>query len=134
MPQSSSFTRSKGLAMLQCKCPRCQTGKMFLYPATNVSKFTEMYEVCPSCNLRFEIEPGFFWGAMYVSYFITTGMMLVTSAVLYLLFNDPGLWWYVGAITGIVIITMPWIYRYSRVLMLYLFSPVRFDKNHTPER
>ena len=91
----------------------------------------KMHETCSICNLRFEIEPGFFWGAMYVSYAITTGLMLVTLGILWLGFNDPEFWIYVVSIIGVVLITLPWVFRYSRMFMLYLFSPLRFDKNYT---
>lgn len=107
---------------------------MFKHPATDLKRFMEMHEFCPTCGLRFEIEPGFFWGAMYVSYALTTGIMLVTCGILLLGFNDPDFWVYVVSITGIVLVTLPWIFRYSRVLMLYLFSPVRFDKNALKEQ
>lgn len=125
---SDQFTPSKGLSLLQCKCPRCQTGKMFKYSASNLRRFTDMHETCPVCGLRFEIEPGFFWGAMYVSYAMTTGMMLVLGALVFLLGHDPDFWVYIAVICGSVILCTPLLYRYARVIMLYLFSPVRFDK------
>ena len=29
---------------------------------------------CSHCNLKYEIEPGFFYGAMYVSYALAIGL------------------------------------------------------------
>jgi uncharacterized protein (DUF983 family) len=129
MTSSYKFTPNRGLAMLQCKCPKCQSGDMFKYPSTDLKRFMQMHEFCPACGLRFEIEPGFFWGAMYVSYALTTGLMLVTCGILLWGFNDPALWVYMVSIISIVLISLPWTFRYSRMLMIYLFSPVRFDKN-----
>ena len=40
--------------------------------------FPKMHERCPTCGLKFEREPGYFLGAMYVSY----GLALVTIVVL----------------------------------------------------
>lgn len=130
MPTQAKYTASKGVAMLQCKCARCQTGNMFKAPATDLKHFMQMNETCENCGLRFEIEPGFFWGAMYVSYALTTGLMLVTCGTLLFGFNDPDFWVYVASIVGIVFITLPWVFRYSRMLMVYLFSPIRFDKSY----
>jgi len=127
---SNTFTEGKALALFQEKCPRCQTGKMFKYPATNLGKFTDMNEKCSNCNLHFEIEPGFYWGAMYVSYAITTGMMLVLGTLTYLIGKNPDFWIYITVICGSIILSAPLVYRYSRVLMLYFFSPIRFDKKH----
>jgi uncharacterized protein (DUF983 family) len=129
MPTSNKYTPTQGLAMLQCKCPQCRSGNMFKFPALDLKRFTQMNEFCPVCKLRFEIEPGFFWGAMYVSYALTTGFMLVTCGILLWVFNDPDMWVYVMSIIGIVFISLPWTFRYSRMLMLYLFSPIRFNKD-----
>jgi hypothetical protein len=106
---------------------------MFKYNSYNLGKFTEMNETCSVCGLRFEIEPGFFWGAMYVSYAITTGMMLVLGALTYLIGKDPDFWVYATVIFGAVILSAPPVYRYSRVLMLYFFSPIRFDEKYVKQ-
>ena len=131
---SGTYTSGKGLSLLHGKCPRCQSGKMFKYHAFNLQKFTEMNDDCSVCGLHFEIEPGFFWGAMYISYTITTGMMLVLGALTYLIGNNPNFWWYVGIICGTVILSTTLLYRYSRVLMLYLFSSVHFDEKYVTKK
>jgi hypothetical protein len=41
---------------------------MFKYPASDLRRATQMHQDCPHCGFHFEIEPGFFWGAMYISY------------------------------------------------------------------
>ncbi len=125
---SDTYIKSKFLSIIQEKCPRCQSGNMFIYKASNLKKFTDMYEKCPHCKLHFEIEPGFYWGAMYVSYAITTGMMLVLGTLTYLIGNNPDFWVYIGIICGSVIISAPFVYRISRVLMLHFFSPIQFKK------
>ncbi|MBP9185647.1 MAG: DUF983 domain-containing protein [Bacteroidia bacterium] len=126
--QKNKFIENKTLALMACKCPRCQSGDMFQTKATNLNGFTKMNEFCPVCEVRFEIEPGFFWGAMYVSYSITTAFMLVTCGILLWGFNDPEFWVYVVSIIGIVLLTLPWVFRYSRVLLLYFISPLKFDR------
>ena len=127
MPEK--YSPNKTISLLKCKCPRCQSGNIFKFGAYNLSKFTEMNDVCPVCKLRFEIEPGFFWGAMYVSYVITTGMFLILGTLTYLIGNNPDFWAYMFVICGTVIFTSPMVYRYSRALMLYVFSPIHFDKS-----
>ncbi|MDQ4141430.1 MAG: hypothetical protein M3142_13045 [Bacteroidota bacterium] len=51
-------------AILQAKCPRCRRGNMFSHSALHLTKFDKMPECCPVCQLRYEIEVGFYWGAM----------------------------------------------------------------------
>jgi uncharacterized protein (DUF983 family) len=123
------LTSNKGMAILQGKCPRCQSGKMFKHNAIGTG-FMEMFTDCPICNLHFEIEPGFFWGAMYVSYAITVAIMLVLGIGTLILLNDPDFWVYIGIIIPAFIIASPFTYRYSRILMIYLFSPIRFEEKY----
>jgi len=121
------YEPSKGLSIIKCKCPRCQSGDMFLSGALT-KKFMAMNHECPHCKLLFEIEPGFFWGAMYISYAFTTGIMLVMGALVYFIGNNPDTWIYLSFIIGSFLLLTPFTYRYARVLMIHLFSPIRFDK------
>ncbi|MCU0442306.1 MAG: DUF983 domain-containing protein [Bacteroidia bacterium] len=123
------LTPHKGLAILQGKCPRCQSGKMFKHNAMSTG-FMQMFGDCPVCQLHFEIEPGFFWGAMYVSYAITVAIMLILGIGTLILLNDPDFWVYIGIIIPAFILASPFTYRYSRILMIYLFSPIRFEEKY----
>ena len=87
-----------------------------------------MHENCPSCDQKFEVEPGFFIGAMYVSYAMSVGLFLTVGLVLYYLFNDPELWVYLLVVTSLVVILLPFIFRYSRVLYLYWFGGVSYQQ------
>jgi len=127
---SDKYIHGKALSIFHEKCPRCQSGNMFKSKATNLAKFTDMNEKCSVCNLHFEIEPGFYWGAMYVSYGITTGMMLVLGTLTYLIGHNPDFWVYIGIICGTVILSAPWVYRFSRVILLHFISSVKFDKKY----
>lgn len=88
----------------------------------------QMHSECPHCRLRFEIEPGFFWGSMYISYAITVGLMLVLGGAVYFIGKNPDSWVYLTVIISAFVLISPLTYRYSRVLMIYLFSPIRFKK------
>lgn len=126
----NNYEPSKGLAILKAKCPQCQSGKMFKKSALKLNSFTEMFDTCSVCGLKYEVEPGFFWGAMYVSYGITTGMMLVIGALVYIISgHEARFWGYIIPIFLAMSSSIPFTYRYSRVLMLYYFSPVRFNKD-----
>lgn len=87
-----------------------------------------MDETCKVCGLKYEVEPGFFWGAMYVSYALTVGIMLFVGGLVYWISNaEAGFWGYIIPIISMLIISSPLTYRYARVLMLALFSPVSFN-------
>lgn len=121
-------------AMLQAKCPRCREGDMFQCSLFNITRFSKMHQTCPDCHQKFEVEPGFFIGAMYVSYAMSVGLFLITGLVLYHLFDDPELWVYLTVITILVIVLLPFLYRYSRVLYLYWFGGVHYRQKHKTTR
>ena len=116
-------------ALVACKCPKCRKGSMFTHTAYNLSHLGDMPERCSVCDLRFEIEPGFFWGAMYISYAMTVGISIILSLVLWWYAGNPSIWTYGAIIGGFLIVVSPLMLRYSRVLMLYLFGSITYDKN-----
>ncbi|MEP0987230.1 DUF983 domain-containing protein [Ekhidna sp.] len=106
--------------VFKAKCPRCKEGEIFTHGPLNIKKMTSMHQNCPNCNLRYEKEPGNFYGAMYVSYGFSTGIFLVTAFILYYFFNDPAVEVYLIAILVTALVLFPFNFRYSRVVFLYL--------------
>ncbi|MDQ3289725.1 MAG: DUF983 domain-containing protein [Bacteroidota bacterium] len=117
-------------AILQTKCPRCRKGNMFLYPALHIAKFDKMPKHCPVCQLHYEIEPGFYWGAMYISYGFSVGIVLIVGVLLYYLASDPPTWVYLTVVSVLIVVSTPILFRYARVIMLYLFGSVSYDPRY----
>ncbi|WP_084549221.1 DUF983 domain-containing protein [Hymenobacter psychrotolerans] len=88
-----------------------------------------MPEVCPVCGQPPEPEPGFYYGAMFVSYAFSVAIFAVTAAALYFLFGDPEIWVYVVVVGLTAMLFTPLSVRYSRMLMLYLFGGVDYQPN-----
>jgi hypothetical protein len=84
-----------------------------------------MHESCPHCGVRLEPEPGFYQGAMYVSYGFTVICIIVLYLLLHFLFR-PGEWVTIGIIIAILFALAPVNYRYSRIVFLYLFGGIKF--------
>ncbi|WP_400193988.1 DUF983 domain-containing protein [Hymenobacter sp. B81] len=119
---------SSALALLALRCPRCHEGPLFSHAAFS-TKFAEMPKHCPVCEQAYEPEPGFYWGAMFVSYGFTVAIFAISGVLLYYLAGDPPLWAYVVTVGLAALITTPLVLRYSRALMLYLFGGVRYEPN-----
>jgi hypothetical protein len=81
-----------------------------------------MHEHCPSCNLRYEVEPGFFYGAMYISYAFTVGIMLVGGIFVFNVLNDPFRRWAMLYRLPFSLIMVPFNFRTARVLFIHWFS------------
>jgi uncharacterized protein (DUF983 family) len=88
---------------------------------------------CLHCGVRFEKEPGFFFGAMFVSYAINVAILIITFCLLYFVFNDPALWVYIVTVPTLVVLLLPLIFRFSRTLYLYGVGDIRYD-NHYAEK
>ncbi len=111
-------------ALLKGKCPRCREGEMFSHGAYNLKKFSLMNEYCPHCGVRLEPEPGFYQGAMYVSYGFTVAILVILSVILFFAGN-PSEWTAITIIITVMLILAPLNYRYSRIVYLYLFGGLR---------
>ncbi len=120
---------TKGNAILHGKCPRCRRGNMFPYSAYNLPKFFKMNEDCPVCGLHFEREPGFFFGAMYISYAFSVAIFTTVGVALTVL-GDFSLSTYFIGIGGSVLLLLPLSFRYSRILFLHFFGGIDFDRQY----
>ncbi|MDH4057845.1 MAG: DUF983 domain-containing protein [Cyclobacteriaceae bacterium] len=85
-----------------------------------------MNDSCPSCKVRFEPEPGFYQGAMFVGYALTVALITTLSAAMYLLGN-PSVIVYMSVVIASSILVAPLNYRYSRIIYLYLFGGIKYD-------
>jgi uncharacterized protein (DUF983 family) len=113
-------------SFLACKCQKCRTGKVFKTSVFHPFRFSDAYDNCPKCGHKFEEEPGYFWGAMYVSYGFSAGLMLVLG-VISINMNWPMSYIYT-IIIPIVILISPFSFRYSRMVMLYFISKTKFSE------
>ena len=122
MPNSSKLT-----AMVNARCPHCHDGRLFKFKWWNVFNFAQMHENCPSCGVRYEVEPGFFFGAMYLSYAFSVGIMLVGGILVFNFLNDPPAMGYVVPITTVSLLLVPFNFRTARVLFIHWFSGFNYD-------
>jgi uncharacterized protein (DUF983 family) len=97
--------------VLRQRCPRCFRGPIF-------RRLLLIHRQCPVCGLKFEREPGYFTGAMYVSY----GIGILTTAAVYitLLVLGQSLWLIGAILLAQVVVQMPVVFQYSRVIWLHV--------------
>lgn len=129
MKPATSAVASTGMALLKLRCPRCHTGPLFTHPALS-TKFMAMPPECPVCHQTYEPEPGFYYGAMYISSGFSTGILLAVGFLLFYLADDPPLWVYIMAVAAAVLAVTPLLFRYARAVMLYGFGGARFDPRY----
>ncbi len=108
------------------KCPRCNEGDFFeeksIFKFKNLMKLNEN---CDHCDLKYMMEPSFYYGAMYVNYGITVGIAIITFVlakfVIGLSLNNSFF-----SIIGVLILLTPVTIRLARLLWINLF--VNYDK------
>ncbi|MDB3874977.1 DUF983 domain-containing protein [Flavobacteriaceae bacterium] len=106
------------------KCPRCNKGKFWKSNNPYYNLFLnggENHSHCLNCDLKFEIEPGFFYGAMYISYGLGIGigsLILIISLAVFQMKNI----FLLSLIIGIsILILAPVNYFLSRLIWLNTF-------------
>jgi uncharacterized protein (DUF983 family) len=94
------------------RCPQCRRGQVFQSGLT-------MNEVCPVCGLRFGREPGYFLGAMYISYPLSVILLGLWMLLLHLLWPELRLEFVTLLALLLYLPFVPAVFRYSRVLWIY---------------
>lgn len=115
-------------SMVANKCPRCHKGKMFeINNPYNYKRGLKMNNVCSRCQLNFNPEPWYYFGAMYVSYALMVGLGV--------------LWWIGFSLSGdyafsiffislalLILAVSPLTFRWSRAIWLNFF--IRYNKEY----
>ncbi|TNE56220.1 MAG: DUF983 domain-containing protein [Bacteroidetes bacterium] len=110
-------------SILKGKCPVCLKGDVFKSSkAYRIREFDKMHENCSHCGHKYEIEQGFWYGAMYVSYALTVAISVFCFVVTYLLFPNAHSGVFIGVIAAALILMAPITYRASRMVWMNFFS------------
>ena len=107
-------------------CPKCRSTKMFKEPF-QISDPLNMHERCAVCNQHFTPEPGFYYGAMFLSYILSAWFLLVPAFALVFIFD----WSVNGAmlfVLALAAITYLKFLRFSRSLWIHIV--VKYDKRY----
>ena len=120
----------KGTALnsiLTGSCPKCQEESM--YVVKNPYKLNTIYKMnktCSHCETRYEIEPSFFYGAMYVSYGLTIAIGVAFFVIAKLILGLNIKTTFIVLSIGIVLL-MPITARLARNIYINMF--IHFEKD-----
>lgn len=85
-----------------------------------------MNDRCPACGLVFEREPGYFTGAMYVSYAL--GIIATAPVYFSMLLAGQGAPVILAVTAAVVVVWFPLLFRYSRVIWMHIDRTVNPDE------
>lgn len=115
------------------KCPRCHKGDVFIeknpYKLTTIFKINER---CPHCDLKFEKEPSFFYGAMYASYALTAGWFIVWYVLYATVLSGMDTMTFALLLAFSILVLSPLTLRLSRLLWLNFFF--KYDSNFSKNK
>lgn len=106
--------------ILKEKCPNCGDGEVYVKKA-HFFQLPVMNEKCSSCSYRFEREPGYFLGAMYLSYGLAILQGMITFIILKLVSPDISLFWLISVIISVIVVFSMKNFKLSRILYIYIF-------------
>ena len=107
------------------RCPQCHKGQVFQSKNPYaLDKIFSMHHTCSNCGLKYEKESGFFYGAMYVSYALTSGWF-----ILWFLLQNYLLNWdllnFAIFISVTILLLSPLTIRWSRLIWMNFFFPFK---------
>lgn len=116
---------TKAHSIFLIKCPQCQEENLFKERTFAFKEPFRMRESCPNCQLDFEPEPGFYYGAMFISY-IFMGWFCIGFVALLHWVLDFSLETSFVALIAVVAFFFVYIFRLARSIWLSL--NVKYDK------
>ena len=118
---------SKLYSIANTKCPRCHEGDFFEHKFTfNPSKVTKLHDNCPKCDLKYMMEPSFYYGAMYVNYGIIVGLFVAIFIIAKVILDFTIIQSFIAIIVASLVLA-PVNLRLSRIIWINMF--VAYDKN-----
>lgn len=107
-------------SILHEKCPNCNKSYVY-YPTKSIFHIPKMKVKCDCCSYKFDREPGYFLGAMYISYAIAVFLGIVTFVLLYFLFPNLSFNWIIAILAFVMIATAKKNYKLSRIIYIHIF-------------
>ncbi len=117
---------TKLYSIFKMKCPQCHEGDFFVSSPYDIKKAGEIYECCPNCNLKYSKEPGFYYGAMYVSYALTVALFVTLWVSFNLFFDNVSVGLQIFIIISSTILLTPYLYALSKIIWANFF--IKYDR------
>jgi uncharacterized protein (DUF983 family) len=102
------------------RCPHCREGFVFKQDV-NLFQLPVMNDQCDKCNYRFDREPGYFLGAMYLSYGFAVLQGIITYFLCQAINPSISVFWSILWVMFIILICGRKNYKLSRILYIYIF-------------
>lgn len=113
---------TKLFSVLHFKCPHCHEGEFFKERNPyNLKVMSATYDYCPHCRRKLYIEPGFYYGAMYVSYALAVAHVITLWVARVILGIEPEFWNFIIFVGSTLLLLSPLYYALSKIIWANMF-------------
>ena len=112
---------TKLYSIAKITCPQCHEGKFLVSSVYDLKNMGDVRHECDVCHLKYEREPGFFYGAMYVSYALGVALFVTIWASCNLWFPSFGAWTQIGLVTFFTVVLSPYLFALSKIIWANFF-------------
>ncbi len=113
---------SKLYSILKFKCPHCHEGEFFKSRNPyDLKHFSDIEERCPKCDRSYYLEPGFYYGAMYVSYALGVAHIVTFMVAKAVLGIEAEFWNFIFLVGGTMLVLLPLYFALSKIIWANLF-------------
>ena len=106
--------------ILKEKCPNCLEGNVF-EKTKHFAQLPVMKSRCQTCNYYFDREPGYFLGAMYLSYGLGVLQGILAFLICYFFLKDITTLTTCFIVTGVIALFGIKNYKLSRIIYMHIF-------------
>ncbi len=118
---------SRLFSIFKMKCPRCHEGEFFISHPYDLKKAGDIHQNCSNCGLKYSKEPGFYYGAMYISYALGVALFVTLWTSFNLFFPSVSVGIQITTIISLTILLTPYLYALSKIIWANLF--IKYEHN-----
>lgn len=118
---------TKLYSIFRFKCPRCHSGDFFVSHIYDLSRIGDIHEHCTECGLKYEKEPGFYYGAMYVAYALGVALFVTLWVSFNLFLPTLSVGFQITVIVVSTVVLSPYLYALSKIIWANMF--ISYDKS-----
>lgn len=118
---------SKLYSISHMTCPQCNEGKFLVSHPYDLRHAGDVREYCDVCGLKYSKEPGFYYGAMYVSYALGVALFVTIWTSCNLFFDNVGVWTQIGLVVFFSILLSPYLFALSKIIWANFFIHYKSD-------
>ena len=122
---------SKLYSIFNFKCPHCHEGEFYKSRNPyNPKSMSETHSKCATCGRKLSLEPGFYYGALYVAYSLGVAHIITFWVAKVILNFEIEFWNFIILVGTALLILTPFYYALSKIIWANLFMNYKNESGH----